>query len=142
MPPRKNNGKKGKAAAAAAAPLASGGKNGAPVKVSERTCTGQLVSRPPSKDIKFETFSLSYYGEDLIKVFCKHASTKTHLLKDTTLELNYGRRYGLIGRNGSGKSTFLKALAARDVAIPEHIDVHLLHEEIAPTEMTALEVRM
>jgi len=55
------------------------------------------------------------------------------------LELNFGRRYGLIGRNGSGKSTFLKALAARDVAIPDHIDVHLLHEEAEPSEMTPSE---
>lgn len=55
------------------------------------------------------------------------------------LELNYGRRYGLLGRNGSGKSTFLKALAARDLGIPEHIDMYLLNEEAAPTEFTALQ---
>jgi ATP-binding cassette subfamily F protein 2 len=43
--------------------------------------------------------------------------------------LNFGRRYGLIGRNGSGKSTFLKALAEREIDIGEHIDIYLLDQE-------------
>ena len=45
----------------------------------------------------------------------------------------------MLGTNGSGKSTFLKALAAREVPIPEHIDIFLLNEEFAKTEMTAVE---
>ena len=60
------------------------------------------------------------------------------LISETTLEFNYGRRYGLIGPNGCGKSTFLKSLAAREIPIPEHIDIYLLNEEFPPTEMTAL----
>lgn len=74
--PGKGKGGKGKgkgavAAAAEAAPApvdAKGPAIGGAAKVSERTCTGQLSSRPLSKDIKFEQFSLSYFGEDLIKV--------------------------------------------------------------------------
>jgi hypothetical protein len=49
------------------------------------------------------------------------------------------RRYGLIGPNGCGKSCLLKALGARDLPIPEHIDVYLLDREIPGTDMTALE---
>ena len=60
------------------------------------------------------------------------------LVTETTLEFNFGRRYGLIGPNGCGKSTFLKSLAAREIPIPEHIDIYLLNEEFPPTEMTAL----
>jgi ATP-binding cassette, subfamily F, member 2 len=60
------------------------------------------------------------------------------LVQETTLEFNFGRRYGLIGPNGCGKSTFLKCLAAREVPIPEHIDIYLLNEEFPPTQMTAL----
>lgn len=51
------------------------------------------------------------------------------------------RRYGLIGPNGCGKSCLLKALGARDVAIPDHIDVYLLDKEMAANDMTALQVR-
>lgn len=42
-------------------------------------------------------------------------------------------RYGLLGENGSGKTTFLEALAARDVEIPEHIDVSCLSERETAT---------
>ena len=91
----------------------------------ERTVTGNLTSYPLSRDVKVESFSISSYGRELI---C-----------DTTLELNMGRRIGLIGANGSGKSTFLKAIAAREVPIPEHIDIFLLNEEAPPSELTASE---
>eukprot|EP00051_Salpingoeca_urceolata_P013702 m.173259 g.173259 ORF g.173259 m.173259 type:complete len:583 (-) comp17867_c1_seq3:368-2116(-) len=95
------------------------------IEVSPRSATGESSMTPMSMDIKFINFSLSYYGEVYIQ--------------DTELELNYGRRYGLIGRNGSGKTTFLRALAARDISIPDHIDIYLLDEEAQPSEMTALE---
>lgn len=97
----------------------------AEASITDRMCTGELASQPNARDIKFVNFSLSFHGEELIK--------------DTTLELNYGCRYGLLGRNGCGKSTFLKALAARDLAIPDHIDMYLLNEEAAPSEFTAAE---
>lgn len=50
-------------------------------------------------------------------------------------------RYGLIGQNGCGKSTFLECLAAREVPIPEHMDIYLLAEEAPPTDLSAMEVR-
>lgn len=61
------------------------------------------------------------------------------MINESTIELNYGRRYGLIGPNGSGKSTFLESLFAREAPIPEHIDIYLLNSEYPPTEMSALE---
>lgn len=39
-----------------------------------------------------------------------------------------------------GKSTFLRVLAAREVPIPEHIDVYLLTGESEPSEMSGLDV--
>jgi len=78
-------------------------------KGGDRTSTGVLTSQPLSRDIKIESFSLSFHGRELIS--------------NTDIDLNFGRRYGLIGANGSGKSTFLECLAAREVPIPEHIDV-------------------
>ena len=36
-------------------------------------------------------------------------------LQDCSIELTVGRRYGLIGQNGSGKTNFLQALAFREV---------------------------
>ena len=45
--------------------------------------------------------------------------TGAELIQDCTIELTIGRRYGLLGMNGSGKSNFLKCLAAREVRCVE-----------------------
>merc|ERR1712025_345272 len=57
----------------------------------------------------------------------------------TMIELTVGRRYGLIGSNGNGKSTFLKCLAEREVPIPHHIDLHYLAEEAEASDTTAID---
>jgi ATP-binding cassette subfamily F protein 2 len=93
--------------------------------ISSRTCTGVLTTQELSRDVKIESFGLSFHGKELIT--------------PTTLSLNYGRRYGLIGSNGSGKSTFLRALAAREVPIPEHMDIYHLDGEADPSDLSALE---
>ena len=40
------------------------------------------------------------------------------VLHDITLSLESGARYGLLGVNGSGKSTFIKALAGKSICFP------------------------
>jgi ATP-binding cassette subfamily F protein 2 len=65
------------------------------------------------------------------------------MLDETEIVLNHGNRYGLIGRNGVGKSTLMKALGARAVPIPSGIDIFHLKEEIEPSDSTtALEAVM
>lgn len=92
----------------------------------DRSCTGVLASHPQSRDIHIEQFTMLFHGHDL--------------LVDANLELNYGRRYGLIGPNGCGKSCLLRAIAARDIPIPPHIDIYLLDREAPASDMTALEM--
>jgi len=93
--------------------------------INDRSCTGVLTSHPQSRDIHIESFTLLFHGHEL--------------LADSKLELNYGRRYGLLGPNGCGKSCLLKALGARDVPIPNHIDIYFLDREMAASDLTALE---
>ncbi|RKP30946.1 hypothetical protein METBISCDRAFT_15087 [Metschnikowia bicuspidata] len=93
--------------------------------LSDRVTTGVLDSLKTSKDIKISSLSLLFHGKVLIQ--------------DSVLELNYGRRYGLLGENGCGKSTLLKSLAAREYPIPAHIDVYLLNEPAEPSEWSALD---
>jgi ATP-binding cassette, subfamily F, member 2 len=90
-----------------------------------RVATGFLASEPRARDIKIAAFSLALHGMNLVE--------------DTTLELQQGKRYGLLGRNGCGKSTLLKCLAAREVPIPEIFDVYLLANEAEPSESSALD---
>ena len=59
------------------------------IQISDRSCTGVLASHPESRDIHIESLSLTFHGAEL--------------LCDAKLELNCGRRYGLVGLNGSGK---------------------------------------
>lgn len=93
-----------------------------------RSCTGSLVLHPRARDIKFSNFSITFHGCELVQ--------------DTMLELNCGRRYGLIGLNGSGKSTLLAVLGNREVAIPDHIDIFHLTREMAASDKTALQCVM
>lgn len=75
-----------------------------------------------SKDIKIDSFDISING--------------LRILSDTSLTLAYGRRYGLVGQNGIGKSTLLRALSRREVAIPTHISIlHVEQEVMLPTAM-------
>ncbi|CAO3646654.1 unnamed protein product [Cunninghamella echinulata] len=53
------------------------------------TATGVYSSQERSRDIKIHSYSLNYHGRVLID--------------NASIELNFGRRYGLIGANGSGK---------------------------------------
>ncbi|XP_064410661.1 ATP-binding cassette sub-family F member 2 isoform X2 [Latimeria chalumnae] len=93
-------------------------------KAAARAVTGALASHPNSTDVHIISMSLTFHGQEL--------------LSDTTLELNSGRRYGLIGLNGTGKSMLLSAIGNREVPIPEHIDIYHLTREMPPSERTAL----
>jgi len=93
--------------------------------LSDRVTTGVLASLAASRDVKITSVSLVFHGKVLIT--------------DTTLELNYSRRYGLLGENGCGKSTLLKAIDKREYPIPEQVDIYLLNEGAPPSDLGALE---
>ena len=57
-------------------------------KTNARAVTGVLASHPNSTDVHVASLSLTFHGQEL--------------MSDTSLELNSGRRYGLIGLNGTG----------------------------------------
>jgi len=66
------------------------------------------------------------------------------LIKESGLSLVTGRRYGLVGPNGCGKSTLMNALAHRDEelakGIPAHVDILLVEQEVAASDTTALDM--
>lgn len=93
--------------------------------ISDRVTTGVLSSLEQSRDVKITSASLVFHGKVLFN--------------DSTLEVTYGRRYGLLGENGCGKSTLLKAIAEREFPFPEHIDIYLLNQGAPPSELGALD---
>lgn len=98
------------------------------INAEARACTGSLASHARSRDIKVANFSITFFG-------CE-------LLQDTMLELNCGRRYGVIGLNGCGKSSLLAVLGNREVPIPDHMDIFYLTREIPASTKSALQCVM
>uniref|UniRef100_A0A3B3VQF4 ATP-binding cassette sub-family F member 3 n=1 Tax=Poecilia latipinna TaxID=48699 RepID=A0A3B3VQF4_9TELE len=78
-----------------------------------------------SYDIRIENFDISF-GERC-------------LLQGAELSMASGRRYGLIGRNGLGKTTLLKMLASRNLRVPAHISILHVEQEVAGDDTIALQ---
>ncbi|EWC44001.1 putative ABC transporter ATP-binding protein C29A3.09c [Drechslerella stenobrocha 248] len=83
------------------------------------------ASAGKSKDIKVENVDVQISGK--------------RILTDTTLTLAYGRRYGLVGQNGIGKSTLLRALSKRELNVPTHISILHVEQEITGDDTPALQ---
>uniref|UniRef100_A0A8B9SDT0 ATP binding cassette subfamily F member 3 n=1 Tax=Apteryx owenii TaxID=8824 RepID=A0A8B9SDT0_APTOW len=77
-----------------------------------------------SYDVRIENFDVSF-GERV-------------LLTGADLNLAFGRRYGLVGRNGLGKTTLLKMIASQSLRIPSHISILHVEQEVAGDETPAL----
>ncbi|QDZ24033.1 ABC transporter [Chloropicon primus] len=61
------------------------------------------------------------------------------LLENTAVTIAHGRKYGLVGPNGKGKSTLLRLLGKRQIPVPEGIDALLVEQEVVGDKHTALE---
>lgn len=97
------------------------------VVIGSRTSVldGQDDADANVKDITVDNFSVSARGKEL--------------LKNCSVKISHGKRYGLVGPNGKGKSTLLKLLAWRKIPVPKNIDVLLVEQEVVGDDKTALE---
>ena len=78
-----------------------------------------------TQDIRIENFDVAY-GDRI-------------LLQGADLTLAFGRRYGLIGRNGLGKTTLLRMISSKQLRIPSHVRVLHVEQEVAGNDTSALE---
>lgn len=81
-----------------------------------------------SKDIKVDGIDITIGGK--------------RILTDASLSMAYGRRYGLVGQNGIGKSTLLRALSRREVAIPTHISILHVEQEVKSCVSESIDYEM
>jgi ATP-binding cassette subfamily F protein 1 len=68
-----------------------------------------LQQQENAVDIKVEKFDIAAAGRQLFS--------------NADLTIAFGRRYGLVGPNGMGKTTLLKHIAGRKLNIPPNIDI-------------------
>uniref|UniRef100_A0A915HWN4 ABC transporter domain-containing protein n=1 Tax=Romanomermis culicivorax TaxID=13658 RepID=A0A915HWN4_ROMCU len=94
------------------------------VSVQTKTAA-QLQQMERAVDIKVENFSISASGKDLFV--------------NATLTIVAGRRYGLVGPNGMGKTTLLKHIANRKLDIPPTIDILYCEQEIEVDDTPAVQ---
>lgn len=80
------------------------------------------------KDIHVSNFNITFGGRIL--------------LEGADLRLVYGRRYGLVGRNGVGKTTLLKHMANFDIeGFPRHHRILHVKQEVQSSDLPVLQVR-
>jgi len=62
------------------------------------------------------------------------------LLEDTSLTFTYGHKYGLVGRNGIGKTTLLSQIARKDFEkFPRHLQILLVEQEVQGGDISVLQ---
>ncbi|KAI9902769.1 hypothetical protein N3K66_002121 [Trichothecium roseum] len=98
------------------------------------------IAKPNYKELDIEGLNIIIKAEenrsssaaDSSKTKVKRSKAKTEgieILSDATLRLKPGQRYALVGRNGTGKSTLLKAIAEKLIpGIPEECRVSILQQ--------------
>eukprot|EP00126_Sphaerothecum_destruens_P012729 Sdes_comp21801_c0_seq1m20367 len=86
----------------------------------------RLGHQDPQLDIKCSRIKIAFGGE--------------LLLNNAELVLSFGHRYGLVGRNGTGKSSLMKAIACRQVEIPKSVEMLYVDQEVPGDDRTALQV--
>ena len=90
-------------------------------------------------NLVFENFNNSSIESISIKKFSLKAGSKV-LFDDSSLILSQNCRYGLIGKNGCGKTSLLKQIANRKFPINEKILILYVEQEIENTDESPIEV--
>lgn len=79
--------------------------------------------------IKLEDFSISAAGKPLFV--------------NASLAITFGRRYGLVGPNGHGKTTLLRHIAdKKSMGLPQSLDILLCEQEVVADETPAVQAVM
>lgn len=125
---RKRLKKQQEAAARAAeyeAVAAKNSREGAQFACSQTAFNEKDPQWENSLDINIPNFSISAAGKILFK--------------DAALTIGHGRRYGLVGANGRGKSTLLKMIASKDLMLPPRIDFLYVEQEVVADNTPAVD---
>ncbi|CAH1271350.1 ABCF1 [Branchiostoma lanceolatum] len=93
--------------------------------LSQQQTTAKGAALENVQDIKIDNFSISAKGKVLFE--------------NAQLHITAGRRYGLVGPNGHGKTTILRHISTRALAIPPNIDVLYCEQEVVADKTSAVD---
>lgn len=104
-----------------------------------------------TQDIRIENFDIAYGDRCVVHKRLKSAVLRVFLwnyyslllisfilffyylrvlLQGADITLAFGRRYGLVGRNGLGKTTLLRMISSGQLRIPSHITILHVEQEV------------
>jgi ATP-binding cassette subfamily F protein 1 len=163
MAPKKDkSGDKGKGGKAA-----SGGGSGASKaknekgtkKTSKRNSGGderdtKVVAANPFDDVKVDDSDRLTSGFSLIvgntisgsidtivvNGFSIGTGKSKVLFQDASISLTFGKKYGVVGKNGIGKSTLLKHLVEKKLPVHPDMDILYVEQEVEASQQSALQV--
>ncbi|KAL3079520.1 hypothetical protein niasHT_015978 [Heterodera trifolii] len=109
----------------------SGGKTVRKARPQVQATASQAMNRRDAKgevgsmDVKLENVDISFGNKQLIS--------------SADLLLVFGHRYGLVGRNGIGKTTLLKMLSCKQLVIPSNITMLSVEQEVEGDETPVID---
>ncbi|XP_026285757.2 ATP-binding cassette sub-family F member 3 isoform X1 [Frankliniella occidentalis] len=126
----------------------------AKIKQRQEKRTAEMTNRPVAAPVKLETASASQVTSRKDAKMEAKGSNRTQdirienfdvafgdkvLLQGADIVLSFGRRYGLVGRNGHGKTTLLRMISGAQLRIPSHISILHVEQEVVGDETPALQ---
>ncbi|KAK3927959.1 ATP-binding cassette sub-family F member 3 [Frankliniella fusca] len=126
----------------------------AKIKQRQDKRTAELTNRPAAAPVKLETASASQVTSRKDAKMEAKGSNRTQdirienfdvafgdkvLLQGADIVLSFGRRYGLVGRNGHGKTTLLRMISGGQLRIPSHISILHVEQEVVGDDTPALQ---
>jgi len=86
-------------------------------------CTDKVIG--DYRNININSFSISINNKKLFE--------------DTSLNISYARRYGLIGANGKGKSTLLNHISNKLLPVDTDLDILIVEQEAPPSDKKVID---
>jgi ATP-binding cassette subfamily F protein 1 len=91
----------------------------------EEETTQNVIRTSKTRDVRSRSFSITVFGKNLFL--------------NSELNLSYGFKYGLIGKNGVGKSTLLKHIYTRKFPVSNSLNIIYVEQEIEPSDLNPVE---
>lgn len=99
---------------------------------------GEIPAQLPSTFFMSRNAGTGLNKEVFLENFDIYAGGKT-LISSSSMRLLVGRRYGLVGRNGTGKSTLLRHISGRELDVPRHMSILHVEQEVQGDDTSVID---